>query len=89
MASNFEVLKEMAKRNLDVRLSLLDNVTNMRLTHRGKDTNVTIGVYGNVIHDIMDGKLNGGLLLFNDAQYQAIAKELDAAALSNSQPTGK
>ena len=78
---HFDICKVMANRNMDIRLSTLDNITNMRTTHKGKDTNVTIGVYGNVISEIMAGKLIGGLLLCNKEQYFAVKAELEEASI--------
>ena len=75
---HFQICDEMAKRGMDIRLSLLENITNLRLTHKGKDTDVTIGVSGNVIAQIAEGKFVGGLLLCDKDQYFAIAKELTA-----------
>lgn len=73
---HFEICREMARRNLDIRLALLDNVIQMTAANKGRDTNVTIGVRGNVIHAIFNNKFVGGLLLCNREQYFAIEKEL-------------
>ena len=77
MASHFEICKLMAERGLDIRLSTVDNITEMRLHRNKKDTMVTIGIQGNIIGEIFHGKLVGGLLLCNAEQYQQIKKELE------------
>lgn len=75
--NNFDILKTMASRNLDIRMSPLDNISNMKVTHKGQDTDVTIGVRGNVILQIMNGRLIGGLLLYDKKQYFEIKTELE------------
>lgn len=76
---HFDILKVMCERNLDIRLSPLDNVTDMQLTHKGKDTRITIGFYGNVLMGIYSGKFIGGMLLCDKDQYFKIKEELEAA----------
>jgi hypothetical protein len=76
---HFDILKVMCERNMDIRLSPLDNVTNLQLVHKGKDTNVTIGCQGNVLHGIYTGKFVGGLLLCDKEQYFKIKEELEKA----------
>jgi hypothetical protein len=72
----FDILKTMCDRNLDVRLSTLDNVIQLRKVKAG--TNITIGFYGDVVAGITVGKFVGGLLLADNEQFQAIRKELEA-----------
>ena len=84
MASHFEICREMARRGLDIRMSLLENVTRLSYSKRTKGTTVSIGVDGNVVGDIFHNKFVGGLLLCNKEQYFAIAKELDAPPSSES-----
>lgn len=76
---HFDICKEMAKRGMDIRISLLENVTNMSYSKRSKGTTVSIGIDGNIIEPLMHGKLVGGLLLCDKEQYFAIEKELLAA----------
>ena len=73
----FDVLKVMCERNMDIRLSTLDNVTELRKVKAG--TRITIGFYGDVVSGIALGKFVGGLLLANNEQFQAIKKELESA----------
>ena len=75
---SFDVLRVMAERNMDIRLSTLDNVIEVRKVKAG--TNVTIGVYGDVVGAFAVGKFCGGLLLADSEQFQAIKKELEDAA---------
>lgn len=74
---HFDILKVMCERNLDIRLSTLDNITNMRLTHKKKDTDITIGFFGDVLNGILKGKFIGGLLLCDKEQYFKIKEELE------------
>jgi hypothetical protein len=74
---HFDVCKAMCERNLDIRLSTLENVTNMRLTHKKRDTDITIGFQGDVLNGILKGKFIGGLLLCDAEQYQAVKEELE------------
>lgn len=74
----FDILKVMCERNLDVRLSTLDNVSEMRKVKGG--TKVSIGITGDVIKDVYFGKLVGGLLLANKEQFKQVKKELEGAA---------
>lgn len=75
--SNFDVMRVMSERDLDIRLSPLDNIINMQTTHKGKDTNVTIGVYGNIIADIMNGRFVGGLILADKLEFARVKAELE------------
>lgn len=77
MAKHFEICAEMARRNLDIRLSLLENVSNLQYSARMRGTKVTIGIDGNLIAPIFNGDFVGGLLLCKKEQYFAIADELD------------
>lgn len=74
----FDICKEMAKRNMDIRMSPLENVLNMRYSEKTKGTRVEIGVDGNVIAAIFNGKLVGGLLLCDKEQYFKLRDELEA-----------
>jgi hypothetical protein len=74
---HFAICAEMAKRGLDIRMSLLENVTNVRYNKRAKGTDVTIGVDGNLVAAIgLDHQFIGGLLLCDRKQYLAMAEEL-------------
>ena len=42
--SSFDVLKQMSEDNLDIRLATSENIRGMNAVHKGKDTDITIGV---------------------------------------------
>lgn len=74
--SNFDVLKEMGKRNMDIRLSPLDNITRLQRTNAG--TQVTIGVAGDVVAALgFDHKFVGGLLLADRDQFESVKAEME------------
>lgn len=73
---HFDICKEMARRNKDIRMSMLENVTNLRYSKRSKGTTVSIGVDGNLVGAIFNGKFVGGLLLCDKEQYFDIQREL-------------
>ena len=68
--SSFDVLKRMSEDNLDIRISTSENLTNMNAVHKGKDTDITIGVAGNVIGAVMNNELHLCLLIWNKEQYR-------------------
>ena len=74
---HFDICKEMAKRGMDIRMSLLENVTNLRYSNRNKGTTVSIGVDGKVVTPIFQGKFVGGLLLCDKEQYFSVKRELE------------
>ena len=75
--SSFDVLKRMSEENLDIRLATSENLTNMNAVHKGKDTNITIGVAGNVIGAVMNNELHMCLLLWNKEQYRATKAKIE------------
>ena len=81
--NNFDVLKEMGKRKLDIQLAPLDNISRLRKTKLG--TQVTIGVAGDLVGAIgMEGKYVGGLILANKAEFNAVKAEMAKASESRS-----
>jgi hypothetical protein len=75
---HFAICAEMAKRGLDIRMSLLENVTDLTYNKRNGGTRVTIGIDGNLVAAIgIEQKFIGGLLLCDREQYFAIARELE------------
>jgi hypothetical protein len=76
--SSFDVLKRMSEQNLDIRLATSKNLVNMQTTHKGKDTNITIGVAGNVIGAIYHNELHLCLLIWNKEQFAQIKAEMEA-----------
>jgi hypothetical protein len=65
--SSFDVLKRMSEDDLDIRLAASDNLRRMNLVHKGKDTDITIGVAGNVI----------GAIARNKEQYRATKAKIE------------
>jgi len=68
--NSFDVLKRMSEDNLDIRLATSENLRGMNAVHKGKDTDITIGVAGNVIGQIMNNELHMCLLIWNKEQYR-------------------
>jgi hypothetical protein len=77
---NFDVLKVMCERNMDVRLSTLDNVKSARKVKGG--TLLSIGVSGVIVTGITFGKFVGGLLIADREQFNAVKSELEGKASS-------
>ena len=74
---HFDICKEMARRGMDIRMSLLENVTNLRYSKHTKGTTISIGIDGNLVADIgLKNKFVGGLLLCDREQYFAVQEEL-------------
>jgi hypothetical protein len=75
---HFDICREMARRNMDIRMSLLENVTDLTYSTKTKGTRVTIGIHGNLVAEIgLERKFIGGLLLCDKKQYLALAEELN------------
>jgi hypothetical protein len=77
---NFDVLKVMCERNMDVRLSTLDNVREARKINGG--TQIKIRIVGDVVTGIALGKFVGGLLIADREQFNAVKSELEGKASS-------
>lgn len=76
--NNFDVLKAMGERNMDVQLAPLSQVTNLKKVRAG--TQVTIGVGGDVVAAIgIENKFVGGLILADKTQFATVRAELEAA----------
>jgi hypothetical protein len=50
----------------------------MNAVHKGEDTDITIGVSGNVIGAVMNNELHLCLLLWNKEQYRATLAKIEA-----------
>ena len=73
---HFDICKAMAISGQDIRMSGLENVINLRKVKAG--TQVTIGVYGDLVEAIgIENKFVGGLLLIDRQQYFAMKKALE------------
>lgn len=75
MANNFDILKTMGERNLDIRLAPLTNILNVRKVKAG--TQITIGVDGDVVGAIGADAFVGGLILANRKQFTEIKAEME------------
>lgn len=71
----FDILKAMTDRNMDVRLSTLDNITDLEL--KKGNSFIRIGMSGDVVTSIAKGKFVGGLLIVDKDQWDQIKKELE------------
>lgn len=78
--NSFDVLKRMGEENLDIRLATSENLVNMNAVHKGQDTQITIGVPGNVIGAIMNNELHVCLLIWNKEQFRAMRETLEREA---------
>lgn len=76
--NNWDVLKVMSARNMDISLAPLSNIEGA--THSKKGTLVRIGFAGNVVGGIARGDYVGGLILANAEQYEQVRKELAGRA---------
>lgn len=74
--NNFDVLKEMTKRDLNIRLAPIDNITEMHKTKKG--AKVTFGVEYEVMMAIADHKVVGGFIIADLEQFNRIKKEMEA-----------
>lgn len=77
--NNFDVLRVMGERNLDIRLSPLDNVIRLLKVRAG--TQVTIGIAGDVVAAFAKSEFCGGLILANKKQFDEVREELEARVL--------
>lgn len=75
--NNFDVLKQMAAENQDIRLASTENITNMKMVKAG--TQITIGVPGNIIGAIYHGDLSACLMLFDSKQFAKMKARLESA----------
>jgi hypothetical protein len=73
----YAVLKRLAdKDDRGLKYSPLDNITNMQVVHKGRDTHITIGFPGDVLNPIYHGKLIGGFILCDREAYEKAKNEL-------------
>jgi hypothetical protein len=63
--NNFDVLKRMAAENKDIRLGT--DLLNMKAVKAGSQ--ITMGIEGNVLAQLMFGELNACLILYNKKQF--------------------
>jgi hypothetical protein len=75
MVNNFDVLKEMGNRNLDIKAAPLSNISSARKVKAG--TQITIGFGGDIVADIERGKFNGALILADRKEFEQVAEEME------------
>jgi hypothetical protein len=74
--NNFDVLKRMGERDLDIRMAPLDNITNLRKVKAG--TQITIGFQGDVVAALgLEHKFVGALILADKEQFNAVKAEME------------
>lgn len=72
--NGFDVMKAMSAKERDIRLAPIGNVTRVQKTKRG--TLVTIGVEGDVIAGLAQGRFLGGLILCDREDWRKTEAEL-------------
>lgn len=77
--NNWEVLKVMSARDMDIGLAPLSNVEGVTYNQRKGGSLVRIGFPGNILGKIARGGYLGGLILADAAQYEQVRKELEGA----------
>jgi hypothetical protein len=83
--SSFDVLKRMSEENLDIRLATSENLTHMKAAHKGLDTDITIGVAGNIISQVLNNDLNLCLFVWNRQQYRDTTEKLKKEKRKNNE----
>lgn len=73
--NNFDILKIMGERNMDIRLAPLSNVLNIQKVKMG--TKVTIGIDGDIVTKFLNDGYVGGLILADANQFENIKNELE------------
>jgi hypothetical protein len=73
LINNFDVLKRMAADNKDIRLG--NDFLGAKAVKAGSQ--VTIGIAGNVLAQIMTGELRCCLILFNKEEFNEIKKKME------------
>jgi hypothetical protein len=63
--NNFDVLKRMAAEDKDIRMGT--DILNMKAVKAGSQ--ITMGIGGNVLAQLMFGELNACLILYNKKQF--------------------
>lgn len=80
--NNWDVLKTMSARNMDIGLAPLSNLEGATYNQRKGGSLVRIGYPGNILAGIARHEYIGGLILANAEQYEQVRKELEEAALA-------
>lgn len=75
--NNWDVLKTMSARNMDIGLAPLSNVEGVTYIKSKGGCVVRIGFPGNIVGKIARGGYLGGLILADADQYEQVRKELE------------
>lgn len=78
--NNWNVLKIMSARNMDIGLAPLSNVEGVTYNQKRGGSLVRIGYPGNILGKIARGGYLGGLILADVEQYAQVRRELEIAA---------
>jgi hypothetical protein len=72
----FEVFNKMVEMNDGaIKLAPLDNIVHLKKVRAG--TEVTIGVQGDVVGPIFNGRFVGGLILCDKVRYEEVKAEME------------
>lgn len=76
----FDVFSEMVRSdNKALKMAPLSNILRANYGQRVRGTQVTIGVDGNIIGDILHGKYVGGLILVDKEEFDKVKRVLESA----------
>ena len=73
--NNFDVLKRMSDEDQDIRLATLANILSMKKVKAG--TQIVLGVEGDVLIGILEGKFGGCFLLYDWKQFTETRKKME------------
>lgn len=83
--NNFDVLKQMAADNKDIRLGT--DVVQLKKVKAG--TEVTVGIGGDVVGSVYAGDLNVCLILFNKKQFDDLKSQMESGPWLDEMHKGK
>jgi hypothetical protein len=63
--------------NQALKLAPLGNILGADYNQKARGTKVTIGVDGNIVGDILNGKFVGGLILVDKVEFERVKKEME------------
>jgi hypothetical protein len=81
--NNFDVLKRMAAENKDIRMGT--DLLNMRAVKAGSQ--ITMGIAGNVLAELMFGELKACLILYSKNQFEELKSEMSLESSSTESQT--
>ena len=72
MKNSFDVLKEMAEKNLDIKIAPVGNIIEAKV--EGKNGKIVIGVPAEIVYRFLnDEQFCGGLILANKKQFDELS----------------